>query len=708
MQSTKIAIIIDTLNGGGAEKVCLTLTKAMTEKGVAAHLIVLKKKCDYDLPKNINVHFIFSNPKIKLYRRSNQIEAARRLNALSARVGGFEAHFSNLDECHPIVARANLPNTFYVLHNSIENILKRTSKLGPLKYWRKWRSFNNLNNKDLIAVSKGVNNEIRTTGRIKAKSITTIYNPLDINEINIQAMEEEPDLPDKPYIIYVGRVAEQKRVDILLEAFKYVKHDVLLVMLGSESKKLDRIISRSRSKRDINTQPFKQNPYPWIKHAKALVLSSDYEGFGMVLVEALACGTPAASVECPHGPKEILSGSLGKFLAPTQKPKILAEKIDNAIENREAFQNPPILKEVALEKVVEQYLDKAKLRTTITRPHNNKITFYLPNYDKLSFLDQIDPYLAWQEMPRGEGFWILQTYCFLKHFGVDVRISKTLPDEGILIFHRRNKNSLFNENKHKVNKLILVGCRGDLHDILVPDFELLQNNFFADGERKFAMPHWPMPNIKPRNPERENKIKRIAFKGFAAQLHPDFQTQEWKEFLIQHNIEWVQNAVNFTHDGKSTFDDSVWSDYSDIDLVIAVRPERNDLHTNKPALKLYNAWIAGVPAILGKECAYREIGSRGEDYIEVNSLEDAKRAITQLIETPEAYQTMIERGQQKAHLYSHEAVCEAWKHFLYQILPDKVEKRQKQISYRISRYFSLNFRYRCLFMWKWLTMQRMR
>ncbi len=704
----KVAIIIDTLNGGGAEKVCLTLTTAMAKRGLKSHLIVLKKKCDYELPDSINVHFIFDNPKIKLYRRRRQIEAAKRLKALVAKLGGFDVHFSNLDECHPIMARANLPNTYYVLHNSVENILRRTSKLGPLKYWRKWTSFSTLNNKDLIAVSKGVKKEIESTRRIRAKSVTTIYNPLDTEDIRIRADEQQEDLPAGPYIIYVGRLAEQKRVDILLEAYQHLKSEAALVMLGSESKKLERIISRSGIKKPILCKPFKQNPYPWIKHARALVLSSDYEGFGMVLVEALACGTPVASTDCPHGPREILSGSLDKFLAPLQAPEILAAKIDAAIHQRETFQNPPILNEVALEKVVDQYIERASQYSGLKKTHSIKITFYLPKYQKIDRIDQLDPFRARQEMPRGEGFWILQTYCFLKYFGVDVEISQTLPDEGILVFHRRNKNSLFSEDFKRVNKLILVGCRGDLHDILVPDFEILQNNYFADGERKFAMPHWPMPNIKPRDPARGDQIKRIAFKGFAAQLHPDFLSQEWMDFLTQHNIEWVQNAVTFTQDGKSTFDDSVWADYSDIDLVIAVRPERNDLHTNKPALKLYNAWIAGVPAILGREYAYREVGTIGEDYIEVSCLEDAKQAITHLLNNPAAYRAMIERGRQKAPMYSHEAVCEAWQHFFYQVLPEKIGKRKNTLGYKISRLFPLGVRYRCLFMWKWLTLQRMR
>ena len=708
MHLKRIAIITNTLNGGGAEKVCLTLTQALSKQSHDAHLIVLKQRCDYELPEGINVHFIFPTAKVKLYRASIQEEAAKKLLSLSAKLGGFDVCFSNLDETHPIVAKANLPNTFYVLHNSVDHILKRTYKLGPIKYWRKRKAFAVLNNKNLIAVSRGVQHETENSTLIKARSICTIYNPLDIEDIQKKSLISDSEIPDKPYIIYVGRLAEQKRIDILLKAFNLVKHDVSLVMLGCDSKKIGRMIRRYNDTKQVVSLPFKQNPYPWIKNAKALVLSSDYEGFGMVLVEALVCGTLPVSTDCPHGPREILTGELERYLSPLQSPEALAKKIDDAIENVEVVSKAPILDEVRVDKVVANYLAKADQKENLGDQLKYPVTFYLPNYEKIEEVDQLDPYTVWKRMPRGEGFWILQTYCLLKNFGVDVNISGELPEEGVLVFHRRNKSALFAQAHSKIKNLILVGCRGDLHDLLVPDFELLQNNFFADGERRFAMTHWPMPNIIPRKSDRGNTIKKIAFKGFATQLHQDFQTQEWKDFLKENNIEWVQGAVDFTHHGGSTFDDSVWADYSDIDLVIAVRPQRNDYHTNKPALKLYNAWIAGVPAILGKECAYREIGTSGEDYIEANSLEDTKKAITYLIKNPDAYSAMVKAGRKKAVLYTHEAVCEAWKHFFYQILPEKIERRQQQLSYKMGRYIPLSLKYRLLFLWKVLTLQRMR
>ncbi len=704
METKKIAIIIDTLNGGGAEKVCLTLTKAFNENGIESHLIVLKRKCSYTLQNKDHVHFIYDDANIKLYRKSVQLDAAKKLNSLVYKLGGFDAYFSNLDNCHPIVARACLPNCLYVIHNSIEHILKASKQLGPLKYRQKLNVFKSLDNKNIITVSNGIKEEIEARDDINAKSITTIYNPIDIEDIHEKSLITSTEIPSSPYIVYAGRIATQKRLDVLIKAFQQLESDVALVILSNNPQRLNTIIKRHNSNnKNIIVSDFKQNPYPWIKNAQALVLSSDFEGLGMVLIEALALGTPVASTDCPHGPKEIMTGELEQYLAPPGDYEVLAKKIDNAIGS--TVNTPKILAEVELKKVVQKYLESTKKNDTSSPL---KITFYLPNYGQLEKLDTIDPYSSWQEMPRGEGFWILQTYCFLKHFGLDVKISSTLPSEGVLVFHRRNKSVLFNEKHRDLNKLILVGCRGDLHDMHVPDFELLQNSYFADYNRRFPMPHWPMPGIVPREKSRGNTIKRIAFKGFSAQLHPDFKTQEWLSFLESLGIEWVQNDVAFTHEGGSQFDNSVWADYSDIDLIIAVRPERNELHTNKPALKLYNAWHAGVPAILGNEYAYREIGIDGEDYIEANCLEDAKTAISRLIEEPKKYRAMIERGKMKAHLYTHHSVFLAWQHFFNTVLPEKIIMRKKQLSYKAGRFVPIRARYFILSFWKWITLQRTR
>ena len=351
----RIAILIDTLNGGGAEKVCLTLFEAMLARGLDAHLIVLKRKFEYDLPDTKNIHFIFDNDKLRLYSYFVQKRAARKLNELVAQLGAFDAIFSNLDFSHAVLAKSGLQNCFYVVHNSIEKTLETHRRLGPVKYWRKKRAINQLNGKRLITVSNGIKQEILSNDTIKPNSIEVIYNPIDLDSMIEDSKQNDSDIPDRPYAVFMGRIAKQKRVDILIQAFQFVKTDVDLVILTSNLKKLNKLIAKhNRANKRIIGFNFKQNPYPMVKNADVLVLSSDFEGLGMVLIEALACGTPAVSTDCPHGPNEILTGDLTQFLAPVGNPEKLAEKIDLAIDYEV---NPPdILNKVTLNRVVESYL----------------------------------------------------------------------------------------------------------------------------------------------------------------------------------------------------------------------------------------------------------------------------------------------------------------------------------------------------------------
>ena len=334
---------------------CLTLFNAMLKAGVDAHLIVLKKKCDYLIDDSTNIHFLFDDDKVRLYSVFVQKRAASRLKKLLKQLGSFDGYFSNLDYSHAVLSRTELPNSFFVVHNSIEQTLKMHRRLGPIKYWRKRRAINRLNGKELITVSEGIKQEILDSHVITAKSITTIYNPIDLDELVEQSNQQDSEVPCQPYILFMGRIAKQKRVDNLLRAFSHLKSEVSLVVLTSNLKKLNKLVAKYVTDRErVMGINFKQNPYPLVRNAKALVLSSDFEGLGMVLIEALACGTPAVSTDCPHGPNEILTGELARFLAPVNNPRTLAEKIDQAIGYN--VTSPEILEKVKVDHVVSQYL----------------------------------------------------------------------------------------------------------------------------------------------------------------------------------------------------------------------------------------------------------------------------------------------------------------------------------------------------------------
>ena len=119
---------------------------------------------------------------------------------------------------------------------------------------------------------------------------------------------------------------------MLLKAFADVQGSIKLVLLTKQNEQLDQLIHSMNLTERVIVAGFQKNPYPWMRHAKLSVLSSDSgEALGMVLIESLICGTPVVSTDCPSGPSEILTGSLAKWLVPVNDAKALSKKIQEAL-----------------------------------------------------------------------------------------------------------------------------------------------------------------------------------------------------------------------------------------------------------------------------------------------------------------------------------------------------------------------------------------
>lgn len=358
-KSKKIAIFIDALSGGGAEKVMMSLASQLVKLGHQPELIVLTNRFDYDKPAEYPVHILYQDEKVKVNGWFDRKYHAKQLTKLVTQLQSmhpYDLFLSNLDDCNRIVSACNFTPCYYVVHNSIEETIKRTRRLGPLKLAYLKRCLKALNGQHLITVSHGIEQEIRQHQRIKAASISTIYNPVDIASVQQLAKEVDKDLPKEKYLIHVGRLAKQKRHDILFQAFARVPTEYKLVCLCNKPKKLLKLADKYGIKDRLIVPGFKQNPYNWIANAEALVLSSDFEGLGMVLIEAIACNTVPVSTICPHGPDEILLDDLANNLAPVADPVVLAVALNNALNHKFDLRNARILPMVDAKKIAEQYL----------------------------------------------------------------------------------------------------------------------------------------------------------------------------------------------------------------------------------------------------------------------------------------------------------------------------------------------------------------
>ncbi|MFT5670039.1 MAG: glycosyltransferase involved in cell wall biosynthesis [Kangiellaceae bacterium] len=359
----RVAIIIDSLAGGGAEKVMLTLAEHMASMGHKVTLFSLRNASQYDVPSTINVVFPFQSYSRRLRGFFNRPALANMLEKNVKQIEDADKPFNltlvNLHESYRIVSACNLNHCFYVIHNSYVQELKREKLLGPVKYFQMRKILSYLDKKNLIAVSKGVASELKSADLFSASSVTHIYNPFDIANIKTLSHEYEPNIEDieAPYILHVGRAAKAKRHDLLFKALQKVDPKYKLVCLSKNEKKLKKLAEKYHVEDRLIVIGFTQNPYVWMRQATLTILSSDYEGLSMVLIESLLCDTPVVSTNCPHGPSEILQNELLPFLVPTNDSKALAKAINEAIINKPRINNIPILQEVACEKITKQYLD---------------------------------------------------------------------------------------------------------------------------------------------------------------------------------------------------------------------------------------------------------------------------------------------------------------------------------------------------------------
>lgn len=208
--------------------------------------------------------------------------------------------------------------------------------------------------------------------------LVRIYNPFDIEKIQNQSKdlseitEEKRALLKDDYIISVGRLDNySKDYYTLLKGFKGAKERGLTEKLyilgeGEERKLIESWIDELNLKNDVILLGKYRNPYPWIKNAKIFVHSSRFEGLPTVLIEALICGVPVISSDCPTGPSEILKkGTIGLLYdvgdSETLKKQIL-ELLKNSIEyknykERAIKRSLDFRKEISLELIEKELLE---------------------------------------------------------------------------------------------------------------------------------------------------------------------------------------------------------------------------------------------------------------------------------------------------------------------------------------------------------------
>jgi glycosyltransferase involved in cell wall biosynthesis len=187
----------------------------------------------------------------------------------------------------------------------------------------------------LAAISHGVAAAVAGLLGREPESIPVLHNPVvspGFEALSAAAPEHPWFGDDVPVVLAAGRLIRQKDYPTMLRAFALLagRTPARLIVIGEGEDRgaLEALAAELGIADRVAWPGFVANPYAWMAAARAFVLSSRWEGFGNVLAEALACGTPAVATDCPSGPAEILGeGAYGR-LVPVGDAAALADALE--------------------------------------------------------------------------------------------------------------------------------------------------------------------------------------------------------------------------------------------------------------------------------------------------------------------------------------------------------------------------------------------
>ncbi|WP_051269852.1 glycosyltransferase [Flavobacterium suncheonense] len=324
-KNLKIALVGYKLAEGGLERM-LGLTSAMFQSlNFDVHLIVLEDNVTYSFKgKLVNLgHY----PKYRKYFRLRKyvsqekfdyvVDFRHRINPFMELVFVFFIYFRT--------------KFIYTIHSSrLETYL--TDKVWVANFLlRKAHS--------VVVVSKGLYEKLKT--KYHFEKAIVIPNFIDV--LNVNFNHNELSLPFE-YCIAVGRLTELKQFDKLIESYQkslLPEKGIHLVILGKGEKehKLHKQIKENNLEGFVHLLGFKENAYFYIKNAKFLVLSSQYEGFPLVILESLSFGKPVIAFNCPTGPSEMVIDGENGFLVENQNFEALTSKMNTFAQNQILYQS---------------------------------------------------------------------------------------------------------------------------------------------------------------------------------------------------------------------------------------------------------------------------------------------------------------------------------------------------------------------------------
>lgn len=356
----RIALLTDTMRGGGAERVMAILANELARRGIPVDLLLIRAEGEYlsQLSPTVRIVPLGSTriatsvwPLARYLRRERPQCLLSTLTAVN--LAAVAAHRIARSPARLLVRQAT------TLSASVPGAPKRQDKALP---WLVRRGYPMAD--CIIAVSRGVARDLETSLGLPGERIEVIYNPIIDGELPRLAAQDasHPWLSDpaEPLVLAVGRLTRAKNYELLLRAFALLRKELparlLILGEGEERESLTRLAQQLAVEPWVAMPGFVANPFAYMSKASALAMSSAWEGLPGVLIQALACGCPVVSTDCPHGPREVLdSGRIGR-LVPVEDPAALCAGLAAAIRGELRAAEPEWLAQFSTATVVRRYL----------------------------------------------------------------------------------------------------------------------------------------------------------------------------------------------------------------------------------------------------------------------------------------------------------------------------------------------------------------
>ena len=332
----RVCIFVPSMQGGGAERMMVNLSNEIATRGYAVDLVLVTAVGPYLAEIVAGVRVV-------------DLGAASAMRSVPALVRYFKQTRPNL--VISALSHANLVAIFARMLARISTrviISERSTLFAPWmpRVLFKERVIRWLMKllypfaDGIVAISRGVQEDIEKWVALPPGRVKTIYNPVVTKELPKLAAAAVPHvwLEDKqvPVILGAGRLTTQKDFPTLIKAFAIVRKQrrCRLVILGEGELRgeLESLVFELNLNEDVLIPGFIENPFPWMKGADLFVFSSIFEGLGGVLIQAMACGTPVISTDCPSGPSEILEDGKWGRLVPVGDTTALAAAIELTLD----------------------------------------------------------------------------------------------------------------------------------------------------------------------------------------------------------------------------------------------------------------------------------------------------------------------------------------------------------------------------------------